>query len=58
MAALGTVLGPEYCRPMLVMVFMAFIAVVMVGGYYFNRSGPGDHVRNPNVKQRRNNWVP
>jgi hypothetical protein len=31
---------------------------VVVGGYFYNRGGPGDYVRNPNIKARRDNWVP
>jgi hypothetical protein len=34
------------------------LVVVVVGGYFYNRSGPGDNVRDPNAKPRRNNWVP
>jgi hypothetical protein len=37
---------------------VATVVGVVVGGYYYNRGGPGDYVRNPNVKARRNNWVP
>ena len=41
------------------MILVALIVVgVVVGGYFYNRIGPGDFVRNPNVKARRNNWVP
>jgi hypothetical protein len=36
----------------------ATVAGVVFGGYFYNRRGPGDYVRNPNVKARRNNWVP
>lgn len=35
-----------------------FVVVVCVGGYLFQNRGPGDNVRNPQVKNRRNNWVP
>lgn len=41
-------------------VAMVFVLVVLlllfvvVGGYFFNRSGPGDNVRDPNVVKRRN----
>jgi hypothetical protein len=41
------------------MILVAVIVVaVVVGGYVYNRLGPGDFVRNPNIKARRNNWVP
>jgi hypothetical protein len=30
------------------------VLLVVVGGYFFNRSGPGDNVRDPNVVKRRN----
>jgi len=30
------------------------VLLVCIGGYYFNRDGPGDNVRDPNVKKRRN----
>ena len=40
-------------------VLVALVVVgVVVGGYFYNRIGPGDVVRNPNIKARRNNWVP
>ena len=39
-------------------VIVLFLLLVVVGGYFFNRSGPGDSVRDPNEKPRRNNWVP
>jgi hypothetical protein len=42
-------------------VFLGLVVLfllVVVGGYFYNRSGPGDNVRDPNVKGRRNNWVP
>jgi hypothetical protein len=39
------------------LILLAVLAI-SIGGYYFNRSGPGDNVRNPNEKPRRNNWVP
>lgn len=41
----------------IVMLLLVVVGVV-VGGYLYNRGGPGDHVRNPDVKPRRNNWVP
>jgi hypothetical protein len=37
---------------------LATIVGVIVGGYLYNRGGPGDYVRDPNTKARRNNWVP
>jgi hypothetical protein len=37
---------------------VVLVVGVVVGGYFYNRSGPGDYVRNPNIKARRNNWVP
>jgi len=37
---------------------LLLVVAVSVGGYLYNRSGPGDNVRDPNVKARRNNWVP
>ena len=43
------------------MVFALLVVLVLavsIGGYYFNRDGPGDNVRDPRVKPRRNNWVP
>jgi hypothetical protein len=39
-------------------VAIAFVLIVSIGGYFYNRGGPGDSVRDPNVKPRRNNWVP
>lgn len=33
---------------------VAFLLLVVVGGYFFNRRGPGDNVRDPNVVKRRN----
>jgi hypothetical protein len=37
---------------------IATVVGVVVGGYFYNRGGPGEYVRDPNVKARRNNWVP
>ncbi len=34
------------------------VVVVSVGGYLYNRNGPGNHVRDPEVKDRRNTWAP
>ena len=43
---------------MTVLLFLVIVVLlVTVGGYFWNRSGPGDYVRDPNVKARRNNWV-
>ena len=39
------------------MVFVLVVLLVLfvvVGGYFFNRNGPGDNVRDPNVVKRRN----
>ncbi|HEX8121366.1 MAG TPA: hypothetical protein VF549_08895 [Solirubrobacteraceae bacterium] len=43
---------------MFLLVVIVFVLVVTVGGYLYNRSGPGDNVRDPQVKNRRTNWVP
>ena len=37
---------------------LLLVLLVVVGGYFFNRSGPGDNVRDPNTKPKRNTWVP
>jgi hypothetical protein len=37
---------------------IATIVGVVVGGYFYHRGGPGDYVGDPNIKSRRNNWVP
>jgi hypothetical protein len=34
------------------------VLAICIGGYFFNRSGPGDNVRDPDSKPRRNTWVP
>jgi len=34
-------------------VVLLFLLVV-VGGYFYNRSGPGDNVRDPNIVKRKN----
>ncbi len=39
---------------MLLALIVGFVLLVCVGGYLYNRSGPGDNVRDPNVKKRRN----
>ena len=42
-----------------VILFISIVVLlVTIGGWIYNRSGPGDVVRDPNVKNRRNNWVP
>jgi hypothetical protein len=39
-------------------IFLILVALVTVGGYLYNRRGPGDYVGDPNRPHRRNNWVP
>ena len=37
---------------------LLLVVLIVVGGYFFNRSGPGDNVQDPNAKPKRNTWVP
>lgn len=46
--------GSAYGVRMLLALIVAFVLLVCVGGYFYNRNGPGDNVRDPNVKKRRN----
>lgn len=39
---------------MVLAAIVLLVLFVVVGGYFFNRSGPGDNVRDPNVVKRRN----
>ncbi|MCW2989425.1 MAG: hypothetical protein JWM73_19 [Solirubrobacterales bacterium] len=41
----------------LVVIVVAMVAFCVLG-YVFQNRGPGDNVRDPQVKNRRNNWVP
>ena len=33
---------------------LLLVVAVSVGGYLYNRSGPGDNVRDPNIVKRKN----
>ncbi len=45
--------GGTFVAMVFVLVVLLLLFVV-VGGYFFNRNGPGDNVRDPNVVKRRN----
>ena len=49
---------PPYRRCMLIVLVVLALLLIAVGGYLYNRGGPGDLVGDPEVKNRRNTWVP